>query len=104
MTRFNIPIREAHKPHGRPAQPRFGQHYKSKNAMPIKFEVEQRAIDVVLGLKEEGLSLRRMAKILDQMKIPTKLNGKKWHPEMVKRILNGPYAASKEFVKELQSL
>jgi hypothetical protein len=30
-------------------------------------------------MKEEGLSLKAIARCLDQMK------GKKWHPEMIKR-------------------
>jgi hypothetical protein len=37
-------------------------------------------------MKSEGLSLRAIARCLDQMKVPTKMKGKKWHPEMVERI------------------
>ena len=38
-------------------------------------------------MKQEGLGLRAIARCLEQMKVPTKSQGKKWHPEMVKRIL-----------------
>ncbi|MBT4792006.1 MAG: hypothetical protein HON90_10575, partial [Halobacteriovoraceae bacterium] len=34
------------------------------------------------------LSLRAIARCLDEMKVPTKQRGKKWHPEMVRRILD----------------
>jgi hypothetical protein len=44
-------------------------------------------VDSIKQMKIEGLSLRAIARCLDQMKIPTKLKGKKWHPEMIKRIL-----------------
>jgi hypothetical protein len=50
-------------------------------------KAEQRVVDSVRQMKAEGLSLRAIARCLNQMKVPTKMRGKKWHPEMVKRIL-----------------
>lgn len=67
-----IPLRKKSQHHGRPAQTKFGQ----------------RVADSVKPMKTEGLSLRAIARCLDLMKIPTKMRGKKWHPEMVKRILD----------------
>lgn len=51
-------------------------------------KTEQRVIDAIRQMKDEGLSLRAIARCLDGMKVPTKNRGKKWHPEMVKRILD----------------
>lgn len=36
----------------------------------------------------EGLSIRQIAKNLSTMGVPTKCNGQKWHPEMIKRLLS----------------
>jgi len=72
----------------------------SSNTIPNRFEdkirkgkavdhkAEKRVVETVKMLKADGMSLRKIAKILDQMKIPTKCRGKSWHPEMVKRVLN----------------
>jgi hypothetical protein len=38
-------------------------------------------------MKEEGLGLRAITRCLNEMKLPTKNQGTKWHPEMVKRAL-----------------
>ena len=48
---------------------------------------ESRVIKAVDELRSQGLSLRQIAKFLDQIGVPTKCRGKKWHPEMVKRLL-----------------
>jgi hypothetical protein len=45
-------------------------------------------VNSIKQMKAEGLSLRAIARCLDLMKVPTKMRGKKWHPEMVKRILD----------------
>ncbi|MBI2601868.1 MAG: recombinase family protein [Deltaproteobacteria bacterium] len=89
LARFEIPIREAHLHHGHPSQAKFGE--KIRKGTAVVHLVEQRVVDTVKNLKAEGLSRRKIAEILDQMKVPTKQRGKKWHPEMVKRIL-GPSA------------
>lgn len=85
LIRFNIPLREPHKPHGRQAQPRYGQ--KIVRDQVVSHKAEQRAVAAILEMSAQGLSLRQIAKVLNQMKVPTKCRGKSWHPEMVKRIL-----------------
>lgn len=80
-----ISLREAHKPHGRQSQPRFGQ--RKVNGNVVEYKLEQKIIDAVLLMREQGLSLRQIAKTLSAMGVPTKCNGQKWHPEMVKRLL-----------------
>lgn len=84
---FEIPIREQHYHHGHPSQPRYGQRYH--NNFLDKYKVEQRIIVVIKDLHEQGFSLRKIARILNDMKIPTKCHGKGWHPEMVRRVLEG---------------
>lgn len=40
-------------------------------------------------MRSQGMSLRSIAKTLNELKVPTKNKGKKWHPEMVRRVLVG---------------
>ena len=54
----------------------------------MKFKQEQKIILAVMHMREQGLSLREIAKNLSAMGVPTKCDGQKWHPEIVKRILN----------------
>lgn len=85
ILRQGIPLRKKSQHHGHPAQPRFGRRVIKGTV--IEHKAERRVIDSVRQMKDEGLSLRAIARCLDQMKVPTKSQGKKWHPEMVKRIL-----------------
>lgn len=87
ILRQGIPLREKSQHHGRPAQLKFGQRVIKDNL--IEHKTEQRAVESIRQMKAEGLSLRAISRCLDQMKVPTKMRGKKWHPEMVKRILDG---------------
>ena len=48
---------------------------------------EQRVIKMVKDFREDGLSLRRIAKLLTKFGVPTKNHAKKWHPEMIRRLL-----------------
>jgi hypothetical protein len=83
-----IPLREAHKPHGRQSQPKYGQ--RKTNGNIIEYKLEQKIIRSVTQMLEQGLSLRQIAKNLSAMGVPTKCNGQKWHPQMVKRLLTLP--------------
>ena len=85
LRRFDIPIREPHLSHGRKSQLKFGEK-KIKGQITDHLK-EQSIIDIIRELHEKGLTLRHVCKILTKMKIPTKNKGKKWHPEMVRRIL-----------------
>ncbi len=82
---FGIPLREAHQPHGRQSQTKYGSIRKSGVLADQK--QEQRIIRAVRELRERGLSLRQIASTLSTMGIPTKCQGQKWHPQMVSRIL-----------------
>lgn len=49
---------------------------------------EQQVIGAVKDLKAEGMTLRQIAQRMMALRIPSK-NGKiKWHPMMIKRILD----------------
>lgn len=80
-----IQLREKNKPHGRQSQPRFGQ--RRVNGQVTEFKKEQKTIQSVKQMWSQGLSLRQIAKNLSALGVATKCNGKKWHPEMVRRIL-----------------
>ena len=85
LLKAKIPLRDKSQHHGNPSQAKFGQRVIKRKLVPHK--TEQRIIESIWQMKAEGLSLRAIARCLDQMKIPTKSQGKKWHPEMVKRII-----------------
>ena len=83
---FGIPIREPRQHHGHPSQPRYGQLMNHGRAVPHL--TEQRTVQAISEMHQQGLSLRQIARILTQMKIPTKCRGRSWHPQMVKRVLD----------------
>lgn len=85
LKKFGIPIRESHKPHRRPSQPKFGEKIQKGKTEPHM--AERRVIRAVLEMHNDKLSLRQIARYLDEMKVSTKCRGKKWHPQMVKRII-----------------
>jgi|GEM_PF-1188256 len=82
---YGIPLREKSQHHGNPSQSKFGQ--KKRRGELLEHKHEQRVIESIKQMKEEGLSLRAIARCLNEMKVPTKCRGKKWHPEMVRRVL-----------------
>jgi len=86
LKRFGIPIRDPHKPHGRPSQPRYGKQIRSGRVSPHL--AEQQMIQTIAELRRQGLTLRKIAEILTSIGVPTKKRGKSWHPQMVSRILD----------------
>ena len=87
---FGFPIREPHYHHGNPSQPRFGRRF-SKDIL-VDHKVEQKIILVIRELREQGFSFRKIARVLNNMRVATKCNGKAWHPEMIRRIVNNIYS------------
>lgn len=84
---LGIKVREKSRPHGRPSQTKFGEKLVAgKLALDAR---EQRIISAIREMREQGLSLRQIAKTLEIMGMPTKEHGKRWHPEMVRRISDG---------------
>ena len=85
LRHFEIPIREPHLPHGRHSQTRYGERRLKEKTTP--FKKEERVIKTIKELAKEGLSYRRICELLTSMRIPTKHKRRKWHPEMIRRIL-----------------
>jgi hypothetical protein len=85
LIKNNIPVRDKGQHHGNPSQLKFG--VKRKGLSSVEHKAEQRTVDAVRQMRDEGLSLRAIARCLNQMKVPTKNRGVKWHPEMVRRAL-----------------
>jgi hypothetical protein len=67
-------------------RPRFGFKRVGRKLVP---EVAQQAtISLIMNLRRKGLSTPQIADILTSTKIVTKQAHLKWHPEMVRRIIN----------------
>lgn len=85
LFRAGIKPRAPYENHGHPSQPAFGTRIVKGRAVPHLGEL--RTSKMVYQYYSDGLSLRRIAALLNQKKIPTKTNRGAWHPEMVSRIL-----------------
>ncbi len=86
LKEIGVEFREHGQHHGRPAQVRYGQ--KIRCGRTESHLGELRVIKAVMEMQEGGLSLRKIAKVLTNFKVPTKCRGKKWHPQMIKRIVD----------------
>ena len=51
-----ILLQEASKPHGRQSQPKFGE--RRVNGKAVEYKLEQKVINAVIQMREQGLSLR----------------------------------------------
>lgn len=86
LKRFGIPLRARGGSSEKPSQVPFGKKRIQGNL--VDFKAERRVIESVKKMRfEENLSYNAIARILTQMKIPTKKQGVKWHHEMVRNIL-----------------
>lgn len=61
--------------------------YKRERKKTVEHKAEQRTIMAIHEMREKGLSFQAIADILHEMKVPTKLNGKRWSKGMVRSIL-----------------
>lgn len=78
-------IREPRQHHGRPSQPKYGEQYR--NGKLARHLGETRVKATIQEMRTTGLSLRQIARFLDHIGVPTKCRGKRWHPQMVQRVL-----------------
>jgi hypothetical protein len=85
LVRFGIPLRETGKSPNRTHNLPFGKRCVGDKVVDHKGE--QRVISSVLKMHGEGLSNCAIARVLTQMKVSTKQQGRGWHPEMVRQIL-----------------
>ena len=64
--------------------PQYGM--KKEGTTHVVHKGEQKVIDKMISLNEDGLNFTQIAKYLNNKKIPTKLGGS-WHPSTVKDII-----------------
>jgi|GEM_PF-1282758 len=85
LVRFGIPLRKKGQSSNRTHNLPFGK--KVIKGKVVDHEGEKRIIELVLKMHKEGLSNYAVARILTEMKMPTKQRGHKWHHEMVRQII-----------------
>ncbi len=85
LIRFGIPLRVTGKSPNRMHNLPFGKRCLAGKVVDHKGE--QRVISSVLRMHGEGLSNCAITRVLTQMKVPTKQQGRGWHHEMVRQIL-----------------
>jgi len=86
LIEFKIPIREQGKPALRPAQVPYG--FKRLDGLLVPHLNEQRVIQSVRKMSDDGLSYRKICDFLTSVGVPTKNRGKGWQPEMIRRLLS----------------
>ncbi len=89
-----IDRRPKSRPHNRPSPPCYSQ--KIRKGKAVTHFAEERVIKAVIEMNETGMSLRRIAKFLSEVGVPTKNRGKAWHPQMVQRLLKYKITETKD--------
>jgi len=85
LIRFGIPPRKQGQSSNRAHNLPFGK--RAIKGKVVDHEGEKRVIESVLKMHREGLSNCAIARVLTEMKVPTKLQGRKWHHEIVRQII-----------------
>jgi hypothetical protein len=85
LIRFKIPLRETGKSPNRTHSLPFGK--RCVGGIAVDHKGEQQVISSILKMHREGLSNCAIARVLTEMKVPTKQQGKAWHHEMVRQVL-----------------
>lgn len=67
------------------ARIRYGQ--RKFKGRPVRHFGEERVITAIQEMHRQGLSLRKIARFLSAIGVPTKRRGKAWHPE-ISRLLD----------------
>lgn len=88
LIEFGIKRKAQGKPGLRPAQVPYG--YRLSNGMMVPHLGEQRVLASVKKMVGEGLSYRKVCEFLTSVAVPTKKRGQRWHPEMIRRLLQRP--------------
>ena len=85
LVRFGIPLNKTGSSVNRVHALPFGK--RCVNGVVVQHKGEQQVISSILKMHREGLSNNAIARVLTEMKIPTKQQGKAWHHELVRQIL-----------------
>ena len=84
-----VQLRATGQAHGNPSQLKFG--YRKEKGRIVAHKGEQQIIGAIKDFRIEGLTFRQIAHRMTALRIPSK-NGKlKWHPMMVKRVLDSSF-------------
>jgi len=86
LVEFGIKRRGQGKPGLRPSQLPYG--YRRSDGLMVPHLGEQRIIALVQKLVADGMSLRRVCEFLSSVGVPTKRQGQRWQPEMIRRMIN----------------
>lgn len=86
LKRADIKLRAPGQSHGNPSQLRFG--YRKHACKVVTHMGEQQVIAAIKDLRGEGMTLRQIAFRMRVLRIPSKNGKTKWHPMMVKRVLD----------------
>jgi IS30 family transposase len=86
LKRADVRLRAPGHGHGNPAQLRFG--LKKKEGTVSSHKGEQLIIEVIMDFRDDGLTFRQIAQRMTALNIRSKNGKKKWHPMMVKRIID----------------
>ncbi len=82
---FNIPLRKQGNPGLRPSQVPYG--FRRSAGLLVPHLGEQRIIQSIQKMSNDGLSYRKICDFLTSVGVPTKNQGKGWQPEMIRRLL-----------------
>ena len=85
LVRFGIPLNKTGSSVNRVHALPFGK--RCVNGTVVQHQGEQKVFWSILKMHWEGLSNCAIARVLAEMKIPTKQQGKAWHHEMVRQVL-----------------
>lgn len=85
LKKHGIPLREPHKNHSNHAIVPYGK--RRVKSETVEYKKEQKVIDAIFIMREYELSLRQIVKVLSCLGVPTKIQNRTWHPEMIRRIL-----------------
>lgn len=86
LKRAHIQLRAPYHGHGYPSQLRFG--YRKEAGKVVVHMGEQQVIAALKDLRNDRMTLRQLAQRMTALGILTKNGKRKWHPMMVKRILD----------------
>jgi hypothetical protein len=86
LKRADVRLRTPGHSYGNPVQLKFG--FKRNDWTVSLHKGEQLVVEAIMDFRADGLTFREIAQRLTAMGIPSKNGIKKWHPMMVKRVID----------------
>ncbi len=86
LKQSGVSLRASGQGHGNPSQLKFGYRKIEGGVVPHKGELQ--IIEAIKDFRTEGLKMRQIAERMTALRIPSKNKKLKWHPMMVKRIID----------------